>query len=432
MHHHPEEDPAWSRLQREAKARDRSDRWSEIRAQFLKPDRPWYFDGNSLGPLSRPARRAVRETLDQWRHLAVSGWSEGEVSWFDRAAWLSDRLGPWFGARSGEISLGGTTTQQLHQLLATYYHPSPERSQILVDAGAFPTDHYAAESHIRWHGLDPAAALRTVAPDDGPWLTTEAIVEALTPEVAIAILPSVVYTTGQRLAIAPITRAAHEQGVFVIWDLSHSAGVLAHHLHDDAVDAAVFCTYKYLNGGPGSPAAVFVHQSHWPPTPGLWGWWGSDPVRQFQMAPAFTPAPDARALQLGTVSPLALAPLSGSLDLLEHVGITAVEQRAQDLTDFLIEAAESHLVPRGITIQTPRSAEHRGGHVALAHPSALDLSRALRQAGVTPDFRPPNLIRLCPAPLFTRFQDVATAVHILADILDEGRYAAAADNSPVW
>jgi kynureninase len=420
-------------LRAEARTRDENDPLRPITDLFVRPRRPLYFDGNSLGPLSRPAREAVMRTVRQWGDLAVSGWSEGDPSWFDRERWLSRRLAPALGARPGEISLGGSTTQQIHQLLATFYRPAGTRTALLVDAGAFPTDRYAAESHVRLHGLDPTAALRTVAPDASGFLDPAALAAAFTGDVALAILPSVVYTTGQRLPMPELSRAAREAGVFLIWDLCHSAGLVPHHLHDDGVEAAVFCTYKYLNGGPGSPAGVFLHERHWPPEPGLWGWWGSAPSVQFQMAPTFVPAQDASGLQLGTPSMLALAPLEGSLDILEQAGIEAVFRRAQELTGFLIEAAEALVVPYGMTIGTPRETERRGGHIALRHPEALAISRALKIAGVTPDFRPPDIIRLCPAPLFTRFRDVVEALARLRVILREERFRERLqDDSPVW
>jgi kynureninase len=422
----------WDAFFEEARSRDRDPLWTALRREFLLPDRPWYFDGNSLGPLSRPAQRAVEETLTEWHHRAVAGWSEGNISWFDRAAWLSERLAPWFGARPAEIALGGTTTQQIHQILATFYRPTRDRFQVVVEAGTFPTDRYAVESHIRWHGLDPADALVVVEADDGPWFSDHAFDRAFTERVALALLPSVTFTTGQRLPLPAITAKARRLGIFMVWDLCHSAGLLHHRLHDDDVDAAVFCTYKYLNAGPGSPAGLFLHERHFGQPPGLWGWWGSDPTRQFLMEPTFTPAAGARGFQLGTVSPLALAPLAGSLDLLERVGPDAVEQRAEALTDFLWDVAAATLVPRGMTIRTPREAKRRGGHVALAHPQALALSRALRAVGVVPDFRPPDLIRLCPTPLATRFVDVVEALLMIAGVLDDGHFADATDNSPVW
>ena len=420
----------WCRIGRE---RDNADPLKAVTDAFFRPRPTLYFDGNSLGPLSRPARDAVRRTLKQWEELAVSGWSEGNPSWFERERWLSARLAPLVGARPSELSLGGSTTQQLHQLLATFYRPTGRRTVVLVDMGAFPTDRYAAESHVSWHGLDPASSLRTIGPDDAGFLDPDAICQAFTDDVAVALLPSVVYTTGERLPMRQITEAARDAGVFLIWDLCHSAGLVPHRLHDDGVEAAVFCTYKYLNGGPGSPAAVFVHDRHHPVTPGLWGWWGSDPAVQFQMAPEFVPAADASGLQLGTPSMLAMAPLEGSLDLFEQVGIEAVFRRSQELTAFLLEAFHALVEPYGMTLATPEHPERRGGHVALRHPEALAISRALKQDGVTPDFRMPDIIRLCPAPFLTRSLDIVRALWRLRVILREERYRRhLTDDSPVW
>ena len=415
------------------RTRDAADPLKPVTEAFFRPQPTLYFDGNSLGPLSRPARDAVRRTLKQWEELAVSGWSEGTPSWFERERWLAGRLAPLVGARPGEVSLGGSTTQQLHQLLSTFYRPAGRRTALLVDAGAFPTDRYAAESHVRWHGFDPAASLRTIGPGSSGFLDPQAIVRALTEDVAVALLPSVVYTTGERLPMREIAHAAREAGVFLIWDLCHSAGLIPHRLHDDGVEAAVFCTYKYLNGGPGSPAAVFLHERHLPVTPGLWGWWGSDPAVQFQMAPAFVPAADASSLQLGTPSMLALAPLEGSLDLFEQVGMDAVFRRSQELTAFLLEAFHALVEPYGMTLATPEDPTRRGGHVALRHPEALAISRALKKDGVTPDFRMPDIIRLCPTPFLTRSLDIVRALWKLRVILREERYRTRlSDDSPVW
>lgn len=390
--------------------------------RLVPPDR-WrippgtlYLDGNSLGPCSVPAADAVRAALDRWAAAGVLGWSDGDAPWFDLAERVAARLASLVGAHAGEVAVGGTTTQQLHQLLGTFYRPTPTRARILIEQGAFPTDRHAVDSQVAQHGLDPAEAVTELPLDARGELGPDAVAGAFAGDVALAVLPGVVYTTGQRLPLRDLTAAARRVGVRVVWDLSHSAGLVPHRLHDDA-ELAVFCTYKYLNGGPGSPAAAFVHDTLLPVTPAYRGWWGSDKARQFAMDGRWTGAPDAGALQLGTPSVLALAALAGSLELFDGLLLTDVLERAARLTDFLATVADALLGPWGVTVATPRDPAARAGHVALAHPDAAALALALRARRVIVDYRPPNLLRLAPAPLYIDAADVLEAVERLADIL---------------
>lgn len=387
-----------------------------------------YLDGNSLGPCSVPAEAAVRAALDGWAAAGVLGWSDGEAPWFDLAERVAARLAPLVGAHSHEVVVGGTTTQQLHQLLGTFYRPTPTRFRLVIEHGAFPTDRHAVDSQVAQHGLDPAQAVAELPLDGRGWLAPDAVAAALGPDVAMAVLPGVVYTTGQRLPVAELTAAARRAGVRVVWDLSHSAGLVPHRLHDEA-ELAVFCTYKYLNGGPGAPAAAFVHEALLPVTPAYRGWWGSDKSRQFSMEGRWTGAAGAGALQLGTPSVLALAALAGSLELFDGICLEDLLERARQLTDFLAAAADGLLAPWGVRVATPREPAARAGHIALAHPEAAALSLALRDRRVIVDYRPPNLLRLAPAPLYIRAADVLQAIEHLADILDRGEHAQYAERA---
>ena len=284
------------------------------------------------------------------------------------------------------------------------------------------------DSQVAHHGLDPARVVTELPLDAPGWLNLAAVAAAFDRDVALAVLPGVVYTTGQRLPIGDLTAKARRAGARVVWDLSHSAGLLPHRLHDEA-ELAVFCTYKYLNGGPGSPAAAFVHEALLPITPAYRGWWGSDKTAQFAMDGRWTGAPDAGALQLGTPSVLALAALAGSLELFDGIRMEDVLDRAGQLTDFLATAADVLLAPWGVTVATPRDRAARGGHIALAHPDAAALSLALRARRVVVDYRPPNLLRLAPAPLYIGAADVLSAVERLADILAHGEQAAWAERA---
>ena len=390
--------------------------------RLVPPDR-WqippgtlYLNGNSLGPCSVPAQDAVRAAMDQWAQVGVLGWSDGAAPWFDLAERVAARLAPLVGAHPGELVVGGTTTQQLHQLLGTFYRPTASRFRLLIEQGAFPTDRHAVDSQVAQHGLDPTETVMELPVDARGGLSPDAVAAAFASDVALAVLPGVVYTTGQRLPLADLTAAARRAGVRVVWDLSHSAGLVPHRLHDEA-ELAVFCTYKYLNGGPGSPAAAFVHQTLLPVRPAYRGWWGSDKTLQFAMDGRWTGAPDAGALQLGTPGILALAALAGSLELFDGIRMEDVLDRAGQLTDFLATAADALLAPWGVTVATPRDRAARGGHIALAHPDAAALTLALRARRVIVDYRPPNLLRLAPAPLYIDAATVLNAVERLADIL---------------
>ena len=390
------------------------------------PEGTLYLDGNSLGPSSAAAAGAVRAALDRWAAVGVLGWSDGDAPWFHAAERTAARLAPLVGAEAGELVVAGTTTQLLHQLLATFYRPTAERFRIVIEQGAFPTDRHAVNSLLAACGQSPARAVAELAPSAQGFLDIDEVAAAFRPDVQLAVLPGVVYTTGQRLPIARLDAAARRAGVRIVWDLSHSVGLVPHRLHDE-VELAVFCTYKYLNGGPGSPAAAFVHRALLPIAPAHQGWWGQDKAAQFGMRELWAGASDAGALQLGTPSVLALAALEGALTLYQGVAMEDVEARAGMLTDFLCRASDALLAPWGVRVATPREPRGRGGHVALAHPDAPALSLALRQRRVIVDYRPPNLLRLAPAPLYTDAADVLAAVACLARILSSGGHAAFAD-----
>jgi kynureninase len=233
----------------------------------------------------------------------------------------------------------------------------------------------------------------------------------------LAVLPSVLYRSGQLLDMAHVTRLAAERGVLVAWDCSHSAGVVPHRFREDGIDLAFGCTYKYLNGGPGAVGYLYVHPRWQPHGPGLAGWFGCDPHRQFAMEPSFHPAADAGRFLLGTPHVLSLAPLIGSVELVLRAGVPALRQKSLRLTSYLCREVEARLTAYGVRVVTPADDDRRGGHIALSHPQAGRLSRALRTRGVVPDFRPPDLVRLAPAPLYTSFAECRRAVDILEDIL---------------
>jgi kynureninase len=377
------------------------------RDAFLLPE-GIYLDGNSLGPLTYAAQSALERRLRQWQHDGVNAWEE----WFELAERLSPALGKLVGAKPDEVITTGSITANLHALLATFYRPEGECRHLLATALDFPTDLYVLDSWTRRMGGE----LRLIPSRDGFTLHPEDIRAMLTPEVAVVVLPTVLYRSGQLLDVASITQAAHERGVLIGWDAAHSIGALPHNFHGDAADFAVWCSYKYLNGGPGAPGGLFVHEKHHHLKPGLPGWWGHDKATQFAMNPEFTPAQGAGAYQTGSPPILALAALEGALALFEDVSIEAVRQRSLELTETLIALADRDLPE--MVLRTPRDRARRGGHIVLEHPQARALSVALRERHITPDYRPPNLLRLAPVAFYTSEAELEETVRTLRELLD--------------
>lgn len=389
--------------------------WTELRARFHVPPNTVYLDGNSLGLLSDVAERAILEVLGQWKTRAVSGWSEG---WLDLAERAGALLAPLLGASPREVCVCNQTTVNLHQLLATFYEPSPGREGILCDDLAFPSDSYAFGSHVALHGLSPSAVVRVRARADG-LLHDDDLLAAMDAPVGLVVFPAVVYTTGQLLDLRRLTDAAHARGLTIGFDCSHSVGAVPHALHDIGADFAFGCSYKYLSAGPGATGWLFVHERHLHRRPGLAGWFGSERSVMFDMTPDLTPAPSATRFSIGTPPLLALAPLIATLGLYHDVGPARLRERSVELTSLLIDLADRHLAPLGFTVATPREPHRRGGHVALRHPAAKSLCARLVAAGVVPDFRNPDIIRLAPVALYNNEADCHHAVSTLARLASQ-------------
>lgn len=399
----------------EAAARDRADPLARWRAEFHLPPGTVYLDGNSLGLACRAADAALARVLAEWRGLGIGGWTDAAPPWVGLAEQVAGQLAPLVGAAPERIGVTSSTTLNLHQLLATLFDPAAPRRVILGDELNFSSDAHAVASHLRLRGLDPGTHYREVRSRDGRTLAEEDIVAAFAPDVQLAVLPAVLFTSGQLLDVARLTREAHARGVAVVWDCSHSIGAVPHAFDADGVDAAFWCSYKYLNGGPGAVGGLYLHPRHAARLPGLAGWWGVAPERRFALRHVHEPAAGAAALHVGTPHLLSLAPLQGSLEVFAAAGgLAPLRAKSLALTEWLMELADRHLAPHGFAVVTPRAPAARGGHVALAHPEAWRLCQALKAEGVVPDFRPPDVIRLAPAPLYNTFADVAVAVGTLA------------------
>ncbi|WP_231557239.1 kynureninase [Deinococcus sp. YIM 77859] len=350
-----------------------------------------YLDGNSLGVMPHAARAAVLRRLDEWQRDAVSGWDH----WFELAETLSPALARLVGARSNEVIATGSITANLHALLATLYRPEGARRHLVATALDFPSDVYALHAWAERFG----AELRLIPARDGQTLREEEIRAALTDDVALVLLPTVLYRSGALLDVPGLTRAARERGILIGWDAAHSVGSVPHELHDWGADFAVWCHYKYVNAGPGAPGGLYLHERHHHLVPGLRGWWGHDKATQFEMAHTFRPAAGAGAYQLGTPPILALAALEGALSVFDTVELAEVRARSLELTAYLMALVERHLPE--LRVVTPREPTRRGGHVALAHPQAHALSLALRARGITPISAPPISCASLPSPSTT-------------------------------
>ncbi len=404
-----------------------------LRDEFLPPSGALYFDGNSLGPASRAALGALDTVVAMWRERGIAGWTEGSMSWLRLEREIAAMLSPLVGADPSEVSACGSTTANLHQLLSTLWRPAPgaRRRKLLTDALAFPTDRYALQSQLALRGLDPRTDLVLAAPR-GRELDERALADAMTDEVHTAVVPAVLYTTGQLLDVPFLARAARERGVLLGVDCSHSIGAVPHALSAWGVDFAFWCSYKYLNAGPGAVGGLFLHRRHLGAAPGLAGWFGAAAEDLFSDSAELRPAPHAGRLQMGTPHVFSLAPLRGALEAFNRFGIERLRARSLELTTHFRTAIASRLARFGVTVATPREDARRGGHLALAHPEARRLCLALRAAGVVPDFRAPDLIRLTPAPLYADEADCDEVVNRLEHILAKDAHLAfPASDGPV-
>lgn len=391
-----------------------------------------YLCGNSLGLQSKDTADFVQCLLTQWKTKAVLGHfvdhTDSPLAPFlhidDEAAKL---MAPIVGARLSEVAVMGTLTANLHLLMGSFYRPSKKgegRYKILLEGRAFPSDHYAIESEVQFHGFDPEDAMVVLDPADtrAPSLSTEGILTAIdehADELALVLLPGIQYYTGQYFDIETITRHAQSNGIVVGWDCAHAAGNVDLKLHDWNVDFAVWCTYKYLNCGPGAIAALFVHEKHGKVDmtasdqyhPRLAGWWGNDKSSRFQMANKFVPRPGAAGYQLSNPSALDMASVIASLRIFQEAGMDQLRQRSLQLTGYLeyLLTAES-LIGRSppYTIITPHEPARRGAQLSiLLEPGMLDtVLDCLKEDGVIVDERKPDVIRVAPAPLYNTFVDV--------------------------
>jgi kynureninase len=401
-----------------AKELDSADTLAGFRERFYVQPGQIYLDGNSLGLLSRDAEAAVLRVLNDWKNRGIQGWTEAEPDWFTLAETLGAQMAALVGAEPDEVLVTNSTTVNLHQLLATLYDPSAGRTGILADTLNFPSDLYSIQSHLRLRGLSAEDQLVLAPSRDGYTLDEQDIVNAMDRNVGLVVLPSVLYRSGQLLDIPRLANVAKERGILIGFDLSHSIGVVPHKLDEWGIDFAFWCTYKYLNAGPGASGALYLNRRHFGKAPGLAGWFGSRKENQFDMLTELFAANGVGAMQIGTPNILSMAPLVGTLPVILDAGIERIRSKSLALTEFLMELSDSVLSVYGFSVVNPREPHRRGGHVSLAHAESARICRTMRAEGVIPDFRPPDIVRLCPSPLYTSFLDCVEAVRRLARIVE--------------
>ena len=381
-----------------------------------------YLCGHSLGLQPRAAAACVERELAVWRDRAVLGHHEEPRPWVRYHERFSAPLGELCGAMPTEVVAMNSLTVNLHLLLVSFFQPTPARNRILIEKPAFPSDRYAVVSQLAFHGLEPAAHLIEVAPRPGEQcLRTEDLLAAIgrnREHLALVLLPGVQYLTGQCLEVAPLVAAAHAAGARIGLDLAHAIGNVPLRLHDWDVDFAVWCSYKYLNGGPGAIGGGFVHERHARRVdlPRFAGWWGHDLDTRFAMPAEFTPVAGAQGWQLSNPPVLAAAPLLASLDLFRRAGLGRLREKSLALTGFLRRSLEEAL-PRGrLEILTPREPAAHGCQLSLRlRPGGRRVFERLAAAGVVADWREPDVLRLAPTPAYNSFGDVRRAAIALAD-----------------
>jgi kynureninase len=378
------------------------------------PTEAIYLCGNSLGLQPKTIRQALLNELDQWAEHGVEGHFRGDLPWMHYHKFLTDQTARLVGALPHEVVVMNTLTVNLHLMMATFYRPTATRFKIVMEAGAFPSDQYAMETQARWHGLEPDTAIVELTPRAGEdTLRTEDILQTIEDHgdsVALVMLGGVNYYTGQFYELDKIAAAGHRVGAKVGFDLAHAAGNLPLKLHDWGPDFAVWCSYKYLNSGPGGPSGVFVHERHAnsPELPRFAGWWGHDEAERFKMKKGFHPMFGAAGWQMSNAQILSMAAHKASLDIFDAAGIENLRAKSLQLTAFLEQVLlEADGGRKLFRIITPLDPGHRGCQLSLlTDDRGKALFDYLANHGVIADWREPNVIRFAPVPLYNSFEDV--------------------------
>lgn len=420
-----------NRLWENAIKRDREDPLSPFRNEFFIPltedgSEQHYFCGHSLGLQPKTAASSVQEELEAWAKLAVRGHFEGNRPWLDYNDKLCLPLSELVGAHPGEVIVMNALTVNLHLMMVSFFRPQGKRRKILIEKHAFPSDRYAVDSQLRFHGLDPADCVVEIEPPPGEHTIEECVIEQYLEshgeQIALVLWPGVQYISGQAFDLARIAASADKAGAKIGFDLAHAIGNVPLALHASGCDFAVWCHYKYINAGPGAVAGCFVHErNHGIPGNRFQGWWGNDKDSRFWMSSEFDSADGAAAWQLSNPPILSMAPLRVSLEIFHRAGMESMREKSRAMTTWLLEGIEARLSGT-VEVLTPEDPEHRGNQLSLRVSSGrqqgLKLFRYLQQKGVITDWREPDVIRVAPTPLYNSYEDCCVLLSHMCDWVD--------------
>ena len=411
-----------------AQKQDVQDPLSSFRNKFHLPkdkngNELVYLCGNSLGLQPKITSHYINEVLADWAHLGVEGHTEAKHPWVPYHEFLTDNMAEIVGAKPSEVVVMNTLTINLHLMMVSFYRPTEKRYKIIVESDAFPSDKYAVESQLKFHGIDPKDGLILWTPRENEDLCRmedlEEILNEQGNEVALLMIGSTNYYTGQSFPLKEIAELGHKYGCMVGFDLAHGAGNIQPHLHDSGADFAVWCTYKYLNGGPGSLGGCFVHERHAnnKDLKRFAGWWGHNKKTRFNMRKDFDALPGAEGWQLSNPPILSMAAIRASLDTFAEAGFENLRNKSEKLTGYL-EFLLDEMKNDAINVITPRNPEERGCQLSIQVKNAdKTLHTKLTEAGVISDWREPDVIRIAPAPLYNNFEDVYKFSEKLKEVL---------------
>lgn len=396
---------------------DAQDPLASYRERFLFPQHDGkdvaYFCGNSLGLQPKSVREKLLAELDSWATYGVEGHFMGKMPWKDYHHFFKESSAKLVGALPSEVVVMNTLTVNLHLMMVSFYRPTAQRYKIIMEAGAFPSDQYAMESQVRFHGFKYEDAVVEVAPREGEFtLRTEdilATIEEHKDSLALVMFAGVNYYTGQLFDMKAISEKAHSVGVPAGFDLAHAAGNVPMQLHDWGVDFAVWCSYKYLNSGPGGPSGLFVHERHGdnPDLPRFAGWWGHNEERRFLMERGFVPMKGADGWQLSNAQVLAMAAHKASLEIFDEVGMDKLREKSKKMSAFAFPLLKNIEPKFGFKVITPDDESQRGSQISiLTGPEGKDIFNRLTASGIIADWREPNVIRISPVPLYCKFEDM--------------------------
>lgn len=401
---------------------DEHDVLAHYRAQFVITDPDLvYFDGNSLGRMPKQTAEHLQTVIhSEWADGLIRGWGRG---WYEAPARIGDRIGALIGAAPGQVLACDSTSVNLYKAIMAALQARPGRTRIVSDALNFPSDLYIMQAAIAHYGHQHTLAL-VHSHDQEITVDLADVLALITPETALVSLSHVTFKSGFIYDMQAITRRAHEVGALVVWDLSHSAGAIPVQLDACDVDMAVGCCYKYLNGGPGAPAYIYVNRAIQDEVQSpIWGWFGQQ--APFAFDTTYTPAPGIARFLAGTPPMLAMSAVEASVEMLVNVGIAPIRAKSIALTEYLIALYDLHLAPLGFTLGSPRDANVRGSHVSIRHPQCYQINQALiKEMNVIPDFREPDNLRLGLSPLTTSFAEIWHGVDRIRQVVEDGRHHA--------